>query len=704
MNAPSGTPHASPDQEHTGSGNPATAREHAQAAPGVEPSPPSFGSCIRAALAAALLGSTLLGICEHAAGSLLFPAGNESWPGDVVLAATGRIIITYLLFWIPILAVSSVLYWLFARRRRGAAPAPFFLGLFVALATLVVLPADLRLLQQFRMILVVPGILGGLALAVGIYALARTLHRRLGPPRFRWCFRAATGAAALVTIGTGLLFARSPLRDPGTYRVRENAPPSATPQRPSILWIVLDTARADRLGVYGCEASTTPFLDEWARQCLVFDRAVADGMWTAPAHASMFTGVPVRQHGVGGPTLWLEDSFRTAADALRENGYATALFSNNPLVGPDTNLSKGFDTQLIVWHFHRMARFSLEYLCQKWGLTPPLPWLDLDNGAALTNFLIPRWLDRHTGQPVFVFVNYMETHLPYRAPRRYRERFLSDAGVHRSYDLRRSVYGELEQWLTFDAVIDGYDDMPPFDRDVVKRQYDAAVRYLDDRVAELLGIFRRRGLLDGALVVITSDHGEYLDTHGMWSHHFLVHEDLIHVPLLIRAPGWTGGRRIASPVQLTDLYPTVLRAALGPRAAEPPPLTRDLAKFAAQADQQRVAISETFGAARPIAERLLAKPDWTFKHRATPQIAAADARLKYIRSRDGTRELYDLATDPGELNNLADARWQDVRRFDNYIEWWLRQVPEYQAQPRDAEPDRETLKLLKALGYVQDDD
>ncbi|MFQ5805140.1 MAG: sulfatase [Phycisphaerae bacterium] len=678
------------------------------AQPLAAPRAPSFSSVLFAAVASAVLGSVVLAVCEHAAAALFFPRPmqGETWPGDIVIAATGRMIATYFLFWIPIFAVGGVLYWRFAPRRSPAMPEPFFLALFALLAALVVIPADLEIARRLRAVFLIPGLLAGLSLTAAVYFLARSVHRRVGEMRLRRLFRRATGLAALVALATGFFFVRSPLFDPGAYRVAGGNPPNLAHQRAHVLWIVLDAARADRLGLYGHKAPTTPFLDEWAKQSMVFDRAIANGMWTLPTHASMFTGLPARRHGLGHATFRLDDSFQTVAAALRENGYATGLFSNNILVAPKTNLSKGFDTPLVVYHFQQATRFSLAFLCEKWGITPPVPWLDLDYGAALTNELVARWLDAHRDAPVFVFINYMETHLPFRIPRRYRELFMSGDQVHRSFDLRRRVYGELEEWLNIDALIDGYDHMPPFDREVVKRQYEAALRYLDERVREVIDIFRRRGLLDNTLVVITSDHGEYLDTHGMWSHHFLTYQDVIRVPLLLRNPGRTDQQRVATPVQLSDLYPTVLRATLGAPATETTHNARDLLEVAADGGQPRTVISECFGAELAVGPRLLARSDPRLRHRATTQITAVDSRFQYIRSGDGLRELYDFGEDPGALENLQYSHWEEARRLDDYIEWWLRAVPAYEPKQnrKRVRPDREILDALKALGYLGDEE
>jgi len=671
--------------------------------------PLSLGAVIVGAVASSLLACAVLGICEQVVGSVFFSLETDwqLWPWDLVLAATGRVIVTHLLFWTPILTASGVLYWLLVRRRTDAAPEAFFLALVTLLAAAVVFPADLEIAGCLRPDLLTAGIVVGLGVSALVYFLARGIHRRMGRRRFRRGFRLATGAAVIITLVAGFCFARSPLLNPGAYRVAPANEEDSTPKRTNVLWIVLDAVRADRLGIYGYDVPTTPFLNEWAQRSVVFNRAIANGIWTLPTHASMFTGLPACTHGCGFKTDFLDESFRTVSDVLRENGYATGCFSNNPFVGPQTNLSKGFDTPLIVYHFQRATRFSLALLCEKLGLTPPVPWLDLDYGAALTNCLVARWLDAHADAPVFVFINYMEAHLPYRMPKRYRQLFLPSEGVRRSYELRRRAYGKLEDWLGFDANVDGYEHMLPSDREVIKRQYEAGLRYLDDRVREVIEIFRWRGLLDNTLVVITADHGEYLDTHGMWSHHFLAYQDVIHVPLLLRTSGHTDPQRVEACVQLSDLYPTVLRAALGSGAVAPGRHARDLLEVAAGGAEQRIAISEYFGPQPSTKPRLLAKRDPKLRHRAAAQLAAVDSRFKFIRSGDRTRELYDLAVDAGELNNLEYSHWKEAERLDRHIDWWLQVVPKYQPKrkpDRVEGPGRDMMKLLKGLGYISDDD
>jgi arylsulfatase A-like enzyme len=332
-------------------------------------------------------------------------------------------------------------------------------------------------------------------------------------------------------------FTHSPFFAPARFRVANAQQVTQDRQRPNVLWIVLDTARADRMSVYGYNRETTPFLKRWSSRAILFERCISNGMWTVPSHASMFTGMSLRQHGTDHQHAWLDESFVTVAEVLRRAGYNTALFSNNPWVSRAMNLDQGFDVSRTLHHLRYLTRFSsLEDSCLRWGLTPLLPWWDHDYGGAITNWLISDWLDDrgNQGEPFFLFVNYMEAHLPYLIPRKFRRMFMTNEQVARSYELHLRAFGHITGVLDRRFNLYGGEFLAQADREVLKRQYEAGLRYLDDRVSELIRMLEERGHLENTLVVITADHGEYLDTHGMWSHRFLTYNDLVHVPFLER--------------------------------------------------------------------------------------------------------------------------------------------------------------------------
>lgn len=700
-----------------------SASQPAEATTPVTGSGPGIARCMLAAASASIIGATLLGLLEYTVARVFFRHGldGEPWPTGLEPAAAGMLIVSYVLLLLPILLAAGGVYAFLMRRRPSAVPEPWLLALVGLPVAAVVVPADLQLAHYDTLLALIPAVGLVLYVAAMVWVLGRIAVRRLGSRRVLRVYYVAAVLCGLVGIVCGVAFYCSPLWNPAYYDAgglgwqpaaagEDRADTQAT-RPPDVLWIVLDTARADRMSLYGYTKPTTPFLQRLAGETRVYDRAISNGMWTVPSHASMFTGRPVREHGMSLGARALLPRFRTVAELLDEHGYQTVLLTNNPLLTTRTMLARGFVDRFTVFTYMRSLRFSLERWVENLGMIPPLPWLDRDYGAALTNHLAAGWLREHRERPVFMFVNYMEAHLPYRSPRRYRAQFLSDEAVRRSYALRRRVHGEIENWLHEHAIIEGYDDMPQLDRDTLCGQYDAGLRYLDDRIAELLDLFAAAGRLDNTLVIITGDHGEYLDTHNMWSHHFLTYQDVVHVPLIIRPPGGGRGRRIERVAQLTDLYTTVLRATLGAAAVTPTPRAIDL--LAADADTAsaagsapRYAVAECYGPGKKLEDQLLALRDRAFRHRACKQLAVVGPRFKYVESSDGQLELFDLTADPGELHNLATTSPESMRPLAAYLARWKRAVPKFDV--RAAQPggqwSPDVLKQLGALGYVGGDD
>lgn len=298
----------------------------------------------------------------------------------------------------------------------------------------------------------------------------------------------------------------------------------------------------------------------------------------------------------------------------------------------------------------------------------------------------------------------MGGHAPYRIPKKYRRMYLTDAQVDRSYDLRRSLYGCIVKATNERFNIEGRDFLLQDDRQILRRQYDAAIRYLDDRVGEVIGLFEQRGLLDNTVVVITADHGEYLDTHQMWSHCFLAYDDVIHVPLLVTEPGRRQEVRVTTPVQLSDIGPTVKQAAFGAEWDGQNFGSRNLIALANTPDAPGIVIAQYSGPNPKWVPRMRRRGDPVVDHRVEPQVAVTDGRFKYMTSGDGQRELYDLRDDPRELSNLIESHAAQADRLAAKLREWLNAVPQYQPSPPGDAPamDAARVKALRSLGYVGD--
>lgn len=421
---------------------------------------------------------------------------------------------------------------------------------------------------------------------------------------------------------------------------------------PNILVIVLDTVRADHLGMYGYPEGTTPKLDAWAAGARVWENAWTDAPWTLPAHASMFTGKSQREHGArsvgrddprkGAP---LAERNVTLAERLQTAGYRTVAVAANPaFLHPSYGLGQGFD----VWMNDGL------------GADPRgVPYLAADRVVPLAEAALAVE-DPH---PLFLFVNFIDAHRPYKAR----------AGFVKSPELlrRASLTGEKGYAKMVRKLMSG----GPLDldlRDSWVQGYDAELRWLDQNVSELLGNSRVP-----PTVFLLSDHGEYLGEHSLVEHAKDVYEPVLHVPFIAKGPDYLPGRDTA-PIQGHDLAWMVLEAA-----------------GVDSADLERTGTLQVADLYYTLKKDLMAPYGKRFDRiRRAYRVGSQ----KYITGSDGSREMYDLAADPGERGPLMDVPAQLLAAETA----WLAAHPEVPLVPASEGgalgPDEEA---LKALGYAE---
>jgi arylsulfatase A-like enzyme len=341
------------------------------------------------------------------------------------------------------------------------------------------------------------------------------------------------------------------------YRARQplqlSALAPARPDAPNVILLILDTVRAANLSVYGYERATTPVLEQFAREGTTFESAISTAPWTAPSHSSMLTG---RYPFHNGNTYLapMADSMTTVTEVFRAHGYATGAFMGNAGYG---GREMGFDRAFIRYDDYppsfMQAMWSATFTQldftqevvdairdrERWRIRQALTRSSFrivglrrgDKNPAhviVDNFL--GWRDKVAPRPFFAMLNFIDAHDPYISPR--------------------------------STMFNG-------GRKEIDR-YDGAIAYEDSIIGTLIRRLEARGELDRTIFVITADHGEHFGEHGLRRHGNSLYLELLHVPLLIRAPGRVpADRRVASVVSLRDIPSTLLDLAGLPRTTIP---------------------------------------------------------------------------------------------------------------------------------------
>lgn len=442
---------------------------------------------------------------------------------------------------------------------------------------------------------------------------------------------------------------------------------SSAPEQPSIVLVVLDTLRNDHVG-----ASTTPRLDTLAAESTVFTRAFSTAPWTVPSHASMFTGLLPSEHHCHNQHLRLPADTTTLAELLRDAGYQTAAFYSNYWLSDDAAaLLRGFDVA-------RRAGF------QSAGTDGVKPWSG-DQGGRGTLRSFAEWLDeRAPDAPFFAFVNFLECHLPYDPSPAVRRKRLSDLPS----DRRVSI-----GWA-FEFNADLYDPAS-VDWRQLRRLYAADVETTDRLLANLLALLQDAGLGDDTILIVTSDHGENLGDHDLAEHQFSVHETLLAVPLIIRAPGVIPAGKRNDPVMLTDLFATILDLA----AVDGHPTPRHSRSLVSGTiPAQRALVAEYQHPGKALLGLIAqCNPDLDLSRlgRALSTIRSGD--LRATTASDGSVALHDLAVDPQQLHDLSDQRPEDL---DRLLKLLADAVPERGRPNEKVKLSPEARKRLRSLGYV----
>lgn len=445
----------------------------------------------------------------------------------------------------------------YARRVPVAQAFLFAAGCFM-LAQEVALRA-LEPLSPWRTWAVLGVLAGALVLWVIVAALLRVTRLPLG---------LAAAAALLLAVGGSYGAVRGFGSSGQVPTTTAQGPVAAGAERPNVVFILIDTLRADHLGAYGYARPTSPMLDGFAKESVLFENAFSQSSWTKPATASLLTSRYPSQHQCFLEKQTLPPSETTLPQYLQRAGYTTAMLSGNPWVTPDYGFDRGTNYFFSAYD-ERFARVTLYMMALKRlsklvdAKARPYNRLKLlvqgemsseERDQVLTKEAV-RWLEQNgTQEPFFLYLHFMSPHHPYEGVAPY-DKFVPDPS------LKPVTYYPKKSYFFFETG----DELPaPQLNDMVAR-YDGDILHIDGLVGKLLGKLRELKLTDDTLVVVTSDHGEEFYDHRNWGHGQSIYNELIHVPLMIRFPAhFPAGKRVTEPVQTIDVLPTLLELAGAP--------------------------------------------------------------------------------------------------------------------------------------------
>lgn len=505
------------------------------------------------------------------------------------------------------------------------------------------------------------GLLKSIILAFAVSALTFLVFRSIPPTR---------PVIAIISILTCAFIILAPavatLLPAGNALTR-----SKWPQQ-HILLLTVDTLRADALSSNSADAPETPAMDALASDGIRFTNAHSPSSWTVPALASIMTGLSPLTHdtrGLGG----IDDACLTLAEIFVQRGYFTGAIGMNPQFHPGgRNMEQGFARYR--W-FPRLDASDSSFGTMILRKIFPKRWpLEADTTTLVDQAI--RWYQSNATQRTFLWLHIFDPHLPYTPPSRYLTERPEGTPTSEGFDPTH-----------FNVTMMRFDDQTPeAERESIRDFYRAEVRYVDDEIGRLVKFLKDNNLYDDMLIAFTADHGEELWEHGGFAHGHTLHAEVIRVPMIVKPPNFSNPVAIEEPVSTINILPTLLNLC----GIDLSDLTADGSSLVpmwspgAESNPQPIFIADTLfaGDQRSVIHegyKLIVKPD------------------------QNESELYNLASDPGEYENLIDSdpeRAQQLRDLLNDFE--ARAAIQRDAlgiSTFDAQFNKKAIDQLRSLGY-----
>lgn len=466
--------------------------------------------------------------------------------------------------------------------------------------------------------------------------------------------------------------------------------------RPDIVWITLESTRADHCTHHGYRRDTTPRLDSLATEAEadVFEDCHSHAIWTRASTASILTGTYPTHHQTGLETdSRLPDELRTVPELLSDAGYTTGAVSPNPHFSDAVGLNRGFDefsylstsTILDECSLSTVLKYALKMRRHTGGFTTdgskhPFGYLCTE--------LAKRWVREFASQsdPYFMYLHLPDTHHPYYPPPAFRDKFTDELSMsgREAAERAHELFGD-----KFDHIAHG---CPFSDEDwaVITAMYDTQMWYSDLLMGSFIEAIRAQAGRD-TILVVTADHGEFLGEFGLLGHRLLPATPATHVPLVVHSDEWDLSDRVTDPVQHMDVMKTIL-AHVGAD-------TEQFQGVDLRTEHREYAVTQCGGARSRMALDRYEKhnPDFERERFYESDVTGIrDGSHRYERSDERTA-LYRL---PGDTP-VSDAPPDIRNRFEEVYERLQNEVGTSVAQSqRQEEMDEGMQQHLEELGYL----
>jgi arylsulfatase A-like enzyme len=422
----------------------------------------------------------------------------------------------------------------------------------------------------------------------------------------------------------------------------------------NVIIYLVDTLRADHLGCYGNPEIQTPHIDRFASQGVLFEKAYSQASWTKPSTATLLTSTYPSYHGAITRYDLLTNKLITLAEVLKNNGYLTAAFSNQPNISADFGFSKGFDSFMEVYYEIKISPLYAKHM----------------------NKLILPWLEKNTDKPFFLYIHTIDPHDPYNPPPPF------DTMYDKNY--QGSIHGSSRTLCDID---EGKIKVTPRDIQHLKALYDGEITLNDEAFGELIEKLKELKLYNRTLVLFTSDHGEEFYEHHGVKHGDTLYEEQVHIPIIIRDPfHFPSEHRIGSMVGTIDIMPTILRSL----NISVPAQCEGKSLIPLIKDEKNFFVANLF-----------------FEEDLDGIVIQAIRRKQWkliFYPKTDKLELFNLEKDANEEHNVA-SEYPELSSslYEEMKHWHQKQIEQRTGllRPKVQKLSEETIKQLRALGYLK---